>query len=125
MLFSIATRGIEMNNRLRKRVEYRLRFAVGRFEQHVREFAVHVADENGPRGNADTVCRLTATFHRGGTIRVEEKDANIMRAIYRAARRFRNVLLRRMGQKRTKAIQRTKTIRDIALPAMATEMWIG
>lgn len=119
MLFSIATRGIEMNNRLRKSIEHRLRFAVGRFEQSVREFAVHLADENRPRGGADTVCRLTATFHRGGTIRVEERDTNVMRAIYRAAKRFRNVILRRMGRTKTRAI------RGAVPPAMATEIWIG
>lgn len=119
MFFSIATRGIEMNSRLRKSIEHRLRFAVGRFERHVRDFAVHLADENGPRGGVDTICRLTATFHRGGSIRVEEKDANIMRAIYRAARRFRNVILRRMDHRKTKAIQTSRP------PAMATEIWIG
>lgn len=108
-----------MNSRLRKRIEHRLRFAVGRFEHHVREFTVHLADENGPRGSADTVCHLTATFHKGGTIRVQEKDASITRAIYRAARRFRNVLLRRMGR------DKTKEIRSVAPPAMATEIWIG
>ena len=108
-----------MNNRLRRRIEHRLRSAAGRFEQHVREFAVHLADENGPRGGVDTVCRLTATFHNGGTIRVQEKDTNIMRAIYRAAKRFRNVILRRMGQKKA------KTIRNVAPPAMPPEIWIG
>jgi ribosome-associated translation inhibitor RaiA len=107
-----------MNKRLRKRIEYRLQFAVRRFEQHVREFAVHLADENGPRGGVDTVCRLTATFHDGGTIRVLEKDSNIMRAIYRAAKRFRNVISRRMGRTKTEAN------RGIA-PAIATEIWIG
>ncbi len=118
MLFSVATHGMEVKKRLRKRIEHRLRFAANRFEQHVREFAVHLTDENGPRGGVDTVCRLTATFHKGGTIRIEERDTSIMGAIGRAAKRFRNVISRRVG--RTKV----KMNRGVP-PASATEIWIG
>ncbi|HEY7305686.1 MAG TPA: HPF/RaiA family ribosome-associated protein [Bryobacteraceae bacterium] len=116
MLISIATHGIEVNNRLRKRIEYRARFAVMRFESHLREFAVHLEDENGPRGGVDTICRLTATLHDGGTIRIKEKHTNLMGAISRAAKRFRNVISRRMG--------RRETNRGI-IPSTATEIWIG
>lgn len=116
MLISIATHGIEVDNRLRKRIEYRARFAANRFEPLLREFAVHLEDENGPRGGVDTVCRLTARLNDGGTIRIKEKHTNLMGAIGRAAKRFRNVISRRVG--------RRETSRG-ASPASATEIWIG
>jgi ribosome-associated translation inhibitor RaiA len=116
MQISIATHNMDVDNRLRKRIEYRARFAVMRFEPHLREFAVHLEDENGPRGGVDTVCRLTATLHDGGTIRIKEKHTNLMGAISRAAKRFRNVISRRMGKRETQRAM---------VPSMATEIWIG
>lgn len=118
MLLFVASHGIEVKTRLRKRIEYRLRFAASRFEQHLREVAVHLADENGPRGGVDTVCRLTARLHDGSAIRIEEKDTSIMRAIGRAAKRFRNVISRRMGRIKDQ-------VHRGAPPATATEIWIG
>jgi|SRR6185437_16386042 len=118
MQLFIASHGIEVKRRIRKRIEQRLRFAANRFERHLHEIAVHVADENGPRGGVDTVCRLTARFHDGSAIRIEEKDANIMGAISRAAKRFRTAILRRMGRMKTRMYRG-------APPATATEIWIG
>lgn len=118
MQLFVASHGVEMKRRIRKRIEQRLRFAANRFERHLCEIAVHVADENGPRGGVDTVCRLTARLRDGSAIRIEEKDANVMGAFGRAAKRFRTAILRRMGRIKTR-------MRRAAPPATATEIWIG
>jgi ribosome-associated translation inhibitor RaiA len=118
MLLFVASHGIEVTRRHRKRIEQRLRIAASRFERHVREIAVHVADVNGPLGGVDTVCRLTAKFHDGSAIRIEEKGASSMGAFGRAAKRFRAAISRRMGR------IKTEMNRGVP-PASATEIWIG
>jgi ribosome-associated translation inhibitor RaiA len=48
---------------------------------------VRIADLNGPRGGVDRQCRITVDVRPSRTVILEETDADLYRAIDRAAHR--------------------------------------
>ena len=68
MNFSIRGRHIELTAALLGHVERRLRFALSRFGQKIRQVAVQLLDLNDPRGGLDKQCRVTVTLSPSGKV---------------------------------------------------------
>ena len=100
MKFSIRGRHIGLTEALLAHVERRLRFALSRFGQKIRQVAVQLTDLNGPRGGVDKQCRVTATLSPSGRVMVEEIDAALHTAIDRAAERLERSVVRELERRR-------------------------
>ncbi len=81
--------------------ERRLRFALGRFGTRIRQIMVRIADLNGPRGGVDKQCRITVDVRPFGTVILEETDADLYRAIDRAAHRVSQSVRRELERLRS------------------------
>ena len=77
MQLQIVARNLELTSSQRELVERRLGFALGRFEDRVHRVSVRYTDVNGPRGGADTTCRVTARIVPRGEVRVEVTDVGV------------------------------------------------
>jgi putative sigma-54 modulation protein len=86
---STNTRDVALTDDLRRIVWRRVAAAVDRFADQLAEVLVWVEDINGPRGGADTRCRITLKFKRGGRLTVSAVAANEFAAVARAAERAR------------------------------------
>lgn len=100
MRVGIQGRHIELTAPLLAHVERRLRFALSRFEQRIRQVAVQVTDLNGPRGGLDKQCRVTVTLSPSGKVMVGATDANLHAAVDRAADRLERSVTRQLERKR-------------------------
>lgn len=81
----------------------RIRFALDRFESHLKRITVYVTDVNGPRGGKDKRCHIVAEFHRGGEASVTETRGTVTMAIYFAVVRLRRQIASRLRGMREKA----------------------
>lgn len=100
MNFSIRGRHIELTAALLAHVERRLRFALSRFGQKIRQVAVQLLDLNGPRGGVDKQCRVTVTLSPSGKVMVGATDADLPTAIDRAADRLERSVIRALERAR-------------------------
>lgn len=102
MRTEIRTKGLEAKDELRDTAERRVRAALSRFTESIRQVDVQLAD--APKG-ADRRCRITVRFHRGGELYLSEADnrveASISRAANRMARSVARKLERQLRNKRT------------------------
>lgn len=101
MKLGIRGRHMVLTAPLLAHVERRLRFALSRFEQTIRQIAVQVTDLNGPRSGFDKQCRVTATLSPSGKVIVGAIDADLHRAIDRAADRLEHSVMRALKRRRT------------------------
>ena len=85
-------------------VRRRLRQGLAYYAPRVRAVAVRVSDVNGARGGPDKRCRLEVSADRVGDVRVEEVDADLYRAVDRAAARLRRLLAREYGRHRARRL---------------------
>jgi putative sigma-54 modulation protein len=100
MNFSIRGRHIELTAALLAHVERRLRFALSRFGQQIRQVAVQLLDLNDPRGGLDKQCRVTVTLSPSGKVMVGATDADLPTAIDRAADRLERSVIRALERPR-------------------------
>ena len=101
MKLNLRTRGIPMSQALRKHVEKRVRFALGRFGERVRAVHVQLTDVNGPRGGEDVECLVEASLAPTGTVRISETSLDPFRAVARASDRIGYRLRRHLDRART------------------------
>lgn len=93
-------RGIEDTRLLRRIVERKLRYSLGRFSHTLAGVAADLGDENGPRGGIDKYCRVRVTTRRGAEVFVEAVDSTIHAAVDRATERIARVLDRQAERRR-------------------------
>jgi len=117
MLLLLVTYDVPLTPDLQSGVERRLRFAADRFADHVREISVNLRDVNGRKGGIDILCHVSAKFHNGDRVRVEQRSATAMAAIGIAAKRLRRVLSRRIAR------GARSQCADAAIPP--SEYWYG
>lgn len=86
MTVNIRGSGILPTEALRRYVERRLNFALGRFPQVVRA-TVRLGDLNGPRGGIDKWCRIALSLCRRNGMVIEDVDHDLYVAIDRATDR--------------------------------------
>lgn len=81
----------------------RLMFALDRFAPRIREVAVRVRDENGPRGGVDQHCSLEIKLVGASDIHMHDIDASAEKCVHRLAQKASRLLakvLRKKGAKR-------------------------
>ena len=100
MNFSIRGRHTELTAALLVHVERRLRFALCRFGQKIRQVAVQLLDLNDPRGGLDKQCRVTVTLSPSKKVMVGATDADLPTAIDRAADRLERSVIRALERAR-------------------------
>jgi ribosomal subunit interface protein len=100
MRLSLRSPGVDTSEALRAHLERRVRFALGRFGSRVRWVAATFADQNGPRGGVDKVCRIVADVRGAARVVVEDADPDLYAAIDGAAGRLGRAVARGIDRDR-------------------------
>jgi putative sigma-54 modulation protein len=100
MKFGIRGRHMELTEALLAHVESRLRLAMSRFGQKIRQAAVQLKNLNGPHGRFDKQCKVTVTLFPSGKVIVKAVDADLHTAIDRAADRLERSVMRKLERRR-------------------------
>ncbi|HEV7302376.1 MAG TPA: HPF/RaiA family ribosome-associated protein [Tepidisphaeraceae bacterium] len=85
-------------------VRQRLATGLSYYAPRVQRVTVRVNDVNGPRGGADKRCRFEVVAEGVGEVRVDEVDADLYRAVDRAAVRLRRSLARAYGRNQKRSM---------------------
>jgi ribosome hibernation promoting factor len=96
MRVEIRSKDLHLAEALRVHLERRLLFALGRFDGRIRRVTVRLADVNGPRGGVDKRCHVSLMLSPGGNVVLEEKNADLVAAIDRAADRLGHAVARKL-----------------------------
>ena len=92
MDIEIRAHGLKLSAAQRLHVERRVGSALDRFEHKLRGVTVVIEDLNGPKGGADTRCRIRARGDRSLAALAQATDISVEAATDRAADRIgRNV----------------------------------
>ena len=86
MKIEVRARGIDVSDEMRTYIVRRLRFSLGRFDDHVKVATLRLEDLNGPRGGVDKRCSLELSGKQIGSCFVEVRDSDFRAAVGRAAR---------------------------------------
>ena len=98
---------------LREYVARRMKFAIGRFKEHIQWARIKVADVNGPRGGVDMRCVVQLRLRNRPDVVFAVTEPEARSAVDHAANRVAQVLARRMG--------RQKKISRVAIPDLLPE----
>ena len=101
MKLELRAKGVRMTDGLRRFIEKKLRFALGRFSHRVRSVRVLLTDINGPRGGEDIRCHIQASLGRAGAVTIKETCSDPFAAVARASRRAGQHMSRRLSRKRS------------------------
>lgn len=85
---------------LQEYVVRRMRFAIGRFHDHIRWARVKVADVNGPRGGADKRCVVQLRLRNLPDVVFAITQLDVRAAVDEAAERVSRVLAQRLRRHR-------------------------
>ncbi len=94
MKLQLISQGFALTPALRRHLERRLAFALGRFGHEVSQVWARIADTNGPRGGIDKLVAVRVKGRHLQTILVSDTDANLYAAIDRAADRVGRAIAR-------------------------------
>jgi len=100
MLLDVHGQGLSLDGAVRKHVERRLMFALGRFGDRIGWVTVHLIDTNGPRGGVDKLCRVVVEVRGCGRTVVENADSDLNAVIDRAADRVGEAVHRNLDRAR-------------------------
>lgn len=100
MSIDLRARGVELAPALREGVARRLRLGLARFGGAIRRIFITVADQNGPRGGLDKLCRLRLVTVAGPVIVIHEVDSVAERAVDAAADRAAQSMARQLARGR-------------------------
>jgi ribosome-associated translation inhibitor RaiA len=103
-----------LSEALKRTIERRMAFALGRFGARVSAVTVWLSDVNGPRGGVDKACQVQVALAGGPPVRVEDRDADLYAAIARAADRVGRAVARDLARRREAG---GVTLRDLAARA--------
>jgi|694.fasta_scaffold00702_7 putative sigma-54 modulation protein len=98
MKLQLISQGFALTPALRRHLERRLAFALGRFGHEVSQVWARVADTNGPKGGVDKLVAVRVQGRRLQTILVSDTDANLYAAIDRAADRVGRAIARALDR---------------------------
>jgi putative sigma-54 modulation protein len=112
MRITVRTHDLDWNEKLQKKVERSIEFAVDRHRDRIDRIAVCLADLNGPRGGVDKLCQMTAEVRGIGTLHISENGSDVTAVAGRAARRLGFRIRRSIERRRGRgAADRRATIR--------------
>jgi len=100
MRIDLQCNGVEPPSGLREYVARRMRFAIGRFRDHIQWARIKVADVNGPRGGVDKRCVVQLRLRNRPDVIFAITEVEARSAVDRAADRVAQVLSRRLGRQR-------------------------
>ena len=100
MQIDIQSQGFALTHALREYTERRLQFALTRVGDRIRRVTVRLFDVNGPRGGPDKCCRVRVMLNGLAAVVIEDVEADLYRAIDRAADRIGRTVTRRMAHRR-------------------------
>lgn len=99
MRVNVTVRDLQPDPSMIAAVERRIRIALGRFTNHIRQADVTLADVNGPRGGADQLCRLRVSIPNAPAVVIETTGSDPLAAVGdagdRAARRVSETVSKR------------------------------
>lgn len=105
MKVDIYAKGFEMSAALNEHVMRRMIFAAGWAHAWVREIAVRLSDENGPRGGRDKRCVIIVKLVGGsGDLVIEDVQTDPYIAVDCAADRLGQTLSRRLARLRARRV---------------------
>ena len=99
MLITIHADKAHLDQASRLSAERRLSFALGRFAHRIRTVRLVVADQNGPRGGPDKLCRVDVRG-AGWSVHVEDIDSVADAVVNRVADRVGRTVARKIGRLR-------------------------
>jgi ribosome-associated translation inhibitor RaiA len=85
---------------LRKYIERRLDFTLGRFAERVGRVRVKISGLNGSRGGTTASCRISADLSPSGRVALQETDIDLYAAIDSAVNRVGRLLSQRLERLR-------------------------
>jgi hypothetical protein len=100
MRIYVRATNIALPDQARRHGIRRARFALGRFASRIRSVSIVLTDDNGPRGGADTSCRVRVTGRDGWTVTVSDVDHDVGRALTRALARTERAVDRLIDRQR-------------------------
>jgi len=95
MKIDIRTRGFRPTAALSAHVEREVARSLSRVRPRPAAIFASLSDLNGPRGGEDKKCQIRGRLARTGEVVASAADADMYRAIGRAADRFRRALVRK------------------------------
>ena len=101
MKLELRSKGVQMTDELRRFIDKKLRFTLGRFSHRVRRVRVRLTDVNGPRGGEDIECHIRASLGPAGTVTINETRGDAFAAVARASERAGRNLSRHLSRART------------------------
>ncbi|MBN8441417.1 MAG: HPF/RaiA family ribosome-associated protein [Thauera sp.] len=100
MRIDLHCENVEAAPGLHEYVARRMRFAIGRFHDHIRWARVKVADVNGPRGGADKRCVVQLRLRNLPDVVFAITQLDVRAAVDEAAERVSRVLAQRLRRQR-------------------------
>ncbi len=94
------SQGVKDTQLLRDHIDRRLRFALGRFGDKVKHVAVHLVDQNGPKGGVDIRCKIHVQLHPHGALFIEQDDVDPEQAVEVASIRLGQAIRRELDRQR-------------------------
>ncbi len=94
------SQGVKDTRMLREHIDRRLGFALGRFGDKVKHVAIHLTDQNGPRGGVDIRCKIHAQLHPHGQLFIEQDDVDPEQAVEVASIRLGQAIRRELERQR-------------------------
>ena len=105
MRIEIRARHIPLTETLRTHCERRVRFALDRLSDRVKEVVLRLEDTNGPRGGVDKLCSIKVVLTGLPSVVVEQKHASLQAALDAALRRTEAAVRRSVKRRTTRARQ--------------------
>ena len=109
MRIEIRARHIPLTETLRTHCERRVRFALDRLSDRVKEVVLRLEDTNGPRGGVDKACRVTLRLEHGKELTLEAKGTTLVAAVDRALDRAGNAVTKVVGRAQRLAGESVRT----------------
>ena len=94
MRFLFQPKKIRLSDALRESLQLRIRFALSRFSERIREVAVTLDDVNGPRGGIDKRCQVELRTQGAGPVVVASVAGDWRTALDNALARAARFLMR-------------------------------
>jgi ribosome-associated translation inhibitor RaiA len=98
MRIEIRARHIPLTESLRTHCERRVRFALDRLSDRVKDVVLRLEDTNGPRGGVDKSCKVTLRLEHGKELTLESKDTTLIAAVDSALDRAGNAVSKAVGR---------------------------
>lgn len=108
MRIEIRGRGVEVGSGIRKMVERRARFALGRRSDPIDRVQVWLEDVNGPKGGTDKRCRARLVGDGLGGRVVEAQGGDLGAVIFEAFERASRLVHRLLGRMHEHALGTTR-----------------